>query len=70
MGMRTGPPKAAVIVSTYNWPTALRLVLQSALAQSEPLFELVIADDGSKPETAELVATTLGSSDARWCHVR
>ena len=70
MGMRTGPPKAAVIISTYNWPAALRLVLQSALAQSEPAFELVIADDGSKQETAEMVVATLGSSDVRWCHVR
>jgi glycosyltransferase involved in cell wall biosynthesis len=70
MGMRTGPPKAAVIISTYNWPSALRLVLQSALVQNEPAFELVIVDDGSKPETAELVAATLKPSDARWCHVR
>jgi len=70
MDMRTGPPQAAVIISTYNWPGALRLVLQSALMQSEPGFELVIADDGSKPETAELVAATLGPGDVRWCHVR
>jgi GT2 family glycosyltransferase len=70
MDMRTGPPKAAIIISTYNWPAALRLVLQSALAQSEPVFELVIADDGSKRETAEMVKATLGPSAAMWCHVR
>jgi len=68
--MRTRPPKAAIIVSTYNWPAALRLVLHSALAQTEPEFELIIADDGSKPETAEMVADTLGPTDAAWCHVR
>lgn len=70
MRMRTGLPKAAVIVSTYNWPDALRRVLESALAQSEPGFELVVADDGSKPETTDLVVATLGPSNTRWCHVR
>ena len=68
--MRTGPPKAAIIISTYNWPAALRLVLLSALAQTESDFELITADDGSKPETAEMVADTLGPSAATWCHVR
>jgi len=68
--MRSAPPKAAIIVTTYNWPAALGLVLQSALAQSDSAFELVIADDGSKPETAQMVVATLGASAARWCHVR
>lgn len=67
--MRTEPPKAALIISTYNWPAALQLVLKSALAQSEPAFELIIADDGSKPDTAEAVRATLCSSEARWRHV-
>lgn len=68
--MQRGAAKAAVIISTYNWPEALALVLRSTLAQTEPGFELVVADDGSKPETAEAVRSVLGGSAAAWCHVR
>jgi glycosyltransferase involved in cell wall biosynthesis len=68
--MSAGRPKVSIIVTTYNWPAALGLVLQSALAQSEPAFELVIADDGSDSATAEVVVRTLGDSATRWCHVR
>lgn len=68
--MRTGPPQAAIIISTYNWPEALSLVLRSALQQTEPNFQLVIADDGSRPETAAAIASVLTTSAACWCHVR
>lgn len=68
--MRAGPPKAALIISTYNWPEALAFVLRSALAQTEPVFELIVADDGSKPETAAAIAGVLGPSPATWAHVR
>jgi len=45
----------AVIVTTYNRPDALRVVLEGYLAQQDQNFELLVADDGSKPDTAELV---------------
>lgn len=45
----------SLIVTTYNWPEALRLSLHSALAQSQLPAEIVVADDGSGPATAELV---------------
>lgn len=63
-------PKAAIIISTYNWPAALRLVLLSLLGQSEGGLEVIVADDGSKPETAAVVSETLRSSRIAWCHVR
>lgn len=63
-------PKAAIIVSTYNWPEALGLVLRSAMQQSEDALELVIADDGSRPETANAVESLLRPSRIAWCHVR
>ncbi|MFM2396999.1 MAG: hypothetical protein RLZZ144_249, partial [Pseudomonadota bacterium] len=44
-----------MIVTTYNRPDALRVVLESYLAQQDQNFELLVADDGSKPDTAELV---------------
>ncbi|MGE3313329.1 MAG: glycosyltransferase [Limisphaerales bacterium] len=68
--MREGAPRAAIIVSTYNWPEALSLVLRSALAQSTTDFEIVVADDGSRPETAAAVEAVLRPGRIPWCHVR
>lgn len=47
--------RIAVIVTTYNRPDALGAVLDGYFTQSEPDFEVVIADDGSSPDTRELV---------------
>lgn len=47
--------RIAVIVTTYNRPDALAAVLEGLLAQSDSDFEVLVADDGSKPDTAELV---------------
>lgn len=47
--------KVSVILSTYNSPAWLEKVLWGYAQQSWPDFELVIADDGSGPETARLV---------------
>jgi len=49
-------PKISVIVTTYNWPYALRAVLSALCAQktSHP-FEIIVADDGSQEETAKLI---------------
>ena len=47
----------SLIITTYNWPQALELVIRSALQQSEPPDEIIVADDGSTVETAELVAS-------------
>jgi len=48
-------PSSALLISTYNWPDALRLVLMSALNQSVQVDEILIADDGSLPETKALI---------------
>jgi len=45
----------SLIIATYNWPEALELVLKSALEQSIKPFEILIADDGSKKDTKELI---------------
>lgn len=47
--------RIAVIVTTYNRPDVLAAVLEGYLAQSDEDFELLVADDGSTQETAELV---------------
>lgn len=47
--------RVSVILTTYNQPEWLEKVLWGYAAQSVREFELVIADDGSGPETAETV---------------
>lgn len=45
----------ALLISTYNWPEALELVLASVVRQSRMPDEIIIADDGSKEETRQLI---------------
>lgn len=44
-----------VIISTYNNPQWLEKTLWGYTAQTRPADEIIIADDGSRPETAELI---------------
>jgi glycosyltransferase involved in cell wall biosynthesis len=46
----------SVIVSTYNRPDALNLVLNALAQQTDRAFELLVADDGSTAATGDLVA--------------
>jgi glycosyltransferase involved in cell wall biosynthesis len=52
----------SVIVTTYNWPEALRMTLQSLASQTDSRFEVIVADDGSGPPTAELVSAFASSA--------
>nr|WP_198160605.1 glycosyltransferase [Pedobacter panaciterrae] len=45
----------ALLISTYNWPEALDLVLSSVLLQSKMPDEILIADDGSTDETKVII---------------
>lgn len=47
--------KVAVVVSTYNRPDALSLVLSRLLEQSDKGFEIIVADDGSDSRTKDVV---------------
>ena len=60
----------SLIVTTYNWPEALRLTLTSAIRQSSFHGEIIIGDDGSRPDTARAIEEVMGPSPIRWCHVR
>jgi len=62
--------KFSLIVTTYNWPEALRLTLTSAIRQSSFHGEIIIGDDGSRPDTARAIEEVMGPSPIRWCHVR
>lgn len=48
-------PKSSLITPTYNWPEALELLLLSIKNQSVLPNEVIIADDGSKEETTQLI---------------
>jgi GT2 family glycosyltransferase len=48
-------PLISVIVTTYNREDALDAALRALAGQSDRNFEIVVADDGSRPETAEVV---------------
>lgn len=45
----------SLIISSYNQPNALALVLEGVLTQTHAVDELVIGDDGSQPDTRELI---------------
>ncbi len=45
----------ALLISTYNWPEALELVLQSVKSQTILPTKILIADDGSNERTREVI---------------
>ena len=51
------PELISVIVTTYDREDALDAVLQSLSRQGDRQFEVVIADDGSGPDTAAVIAS-------------
>lgn len=53
--MKHTRPTSSLIISTYNWPEALSLLLKSVLAQKVLPNEVIIADDGSTVHTKELI---------------
>jgi glycosyltransferase involved in cell wall biosynthesis len=57
-------PKAvtiSVIIPTHNRSQALQLALQSVLVQTYTDFEIIIVDDGSTDDTAQVVARYAGA---------
>ena len=53
--MSETPGRISVIVSTCDWPEALRAVLYGLRYQSDENFEVIIADDGSDDRTRHVV---------------
>jgi glycosyltransferase involved in cell wall biosynthesis len=47
--------RVSLIVTTYNWPAALDVTLASIALQTRMPQEVVVADDGSGPETESVV---------------
>jgi len=45
----------SILLATYNWPQALKLCLESLATQTDHLFEIIIADDGSTESTKKII---------------
>lgn len=58
-----------LLVTTYDLPEVLKVTLHSVIGQSVKPGLVVVADDGSGPETLHAVKEILGPSELRWCHV-
>jgi glycosyltransferase involved in cell wall biosynthesis len=62
-------PRVSVIVSTYDRPAALRLVLAGYTRSLFQDFELIVADDGSTDDTAQVVEAFSREASFRVKHV-
>ena len=49
------PLRVSLVITTYNWPEALAAVFDTIATQSHTPHEVVIADDGSKEATREMI---------------
>ena len=47
--------RVSLIITTYNRPEALSLVLKSVVSQSKFPYEVIIADDGSEQQTKKCI---------------
>jgi glycosyltransferase involved in cell wall biosynthesis len=59
----------AVIITTYNRPDALLAVLTGYLEQKDRNFEMIVADDGSTSETAQVIAGVQANANFKITHV-
>ena len=61
--------KISLIVTTYNWKEALARCLESTFDQTRLPHEIIVADDGSREDTAELVRAYIKKSPVPLVHV-
>jgi glycosyltransferase involved in cell wall biosynthesis len=61
--------KISLVVLTYNWKEALALCLESIFAQTRLPDEIIVTDDGSREDTAELVRAYIRKSPVPMIHV-
>ena len=66
----SGPVLISVIVTTYNREDALDAALRSLAHQSDRNFEIIIADDGSRIDTARVIESWKSRLAVSLKHVR
>ena len=59
----------SIVVSVYQRPRFLELVLRGYAAQTDRRFELLVADDGSGPEVREVIERARGESGLELVHL-
>lgn len=62
-------PTLSIVVTTYEWPEALDLVLSALAEEEDDNLEILVADDGSRSSTADVVRSWRDRSDRRIAHV-
>ena len=62
-------PSASLIITCYNQPDILRISIQTALKQTVPPTEIIIADDGSTEETFEVTRALRRQTSTPLIHV-
>lgn len=67
--MKKGFSGISLVISTYNWPEALGLCLESVFNQSLMPDEVLIADDGSDLRTYELLKNFESRFPVRLKHI-
>ena len=60
--------KVSLIITTYNWKEALELSLLSGLKQKKKPIEIIVADDGSRPDTGRMIAKIAARSSLPIIH--
>ena len=60
--------RVSLIITTYNWPESLFLVLKSVENQKIVPEEIIIADDGSTVETKEMIGKFRRESELNIIH--
>lgn len=63
------PSSVSLVISTYNEPQWLEKVLWGYSVQTMPDFEVVIADDGSRQETKDLIKKLKCQTGLKMHHV-
>ncbi len=61
--------RISVAVITYNWPAALELVLRALARQTVLPLEVIVTDDGSRPETRALLERIAVDYPVRLVHL-
>jgi len=66
-----GTPRISlsIVITTYERPAALDVVLRSLSEEDDQEFDLIVADDGSGPETADVVRAWRERLEGRLVHV-
>jgi glycosyltransferase involved in cell wall biosynthesis len=65
-----GATRSSLIIATYNWEEALALVLATVRAQRRFPNEVLVADDGSRPDTGDLLRREAATFPVPLRHIR